>query len=179
MKIAGILSYIGEPYYGFQRLKNHPSVQAKLEEVLSFIAGEPVEVKAAGRTDAGVNALGQVFAFESTRVIDLDRLKHALNRLLPPSISVSKVVEVPVSFDPRHSSRAKEYVYQFYYGDKEAFKKDTWAYFGMPGFDPDVFVEALQIFKGKHDFRNFTSKQEDKDDFIRDITTLKTAVLKS
>lgn len=167
MKIAGILSYLGQAYEGFQRQKEAPSIQGKLEEVLSLVAGEPIEIKAAGRTDAKVNAIGQVFAFHLKRKVKLDHYKNSLNRLLPKDIAVLKLVEVPDSFDPRHSAAKKEYVYRFYYGDKDPFKKDTYAYFGTPRFNPNVFAEALQIFLGEHDFSNFTSKEQDKDNFIR------------
>ena len=169
MKIAGILSYVGSAYMGFQRQKNHPSIQSKLEEVLSIVVGKEVTIKAAGRTDAGVNAKGQVFAFEIDRKPNLKSFKHALNRLLPKDIAVKRLIEVPDGFDPRHSSIKKEYSYHFYYGEKDPFKKETYGYFAMPGFKVEPFFEALQVFLGEHDFFCFTSKKDDKDGFIRNI----------
>ena len=108
MKIAGILSYVGSAYMGFQRQKNHPSIQSKLEEVLSIVVGKEVTIKAAGRTDAGVNAKGQVFAFEIDRKPNLKSFKHALNRLLHRFINRSFICLHPARSGSRFSSFMKK-----------------------------------------------------------------------
>lgn len=171
-KYACLVSYAGCFYNGFQRQNNASSVQKKIEEIFSILMDKQIEVKAAGRTDAGVNALGQVVSFISDREINVESFKNHANRLFPSSISLNLIKEVPLSFDPRHSAKAKEYVYRFYLGKKDPFKNFTHAYLREDGFDLETFKKALSLFKGKHDFSNFTSKPNDKDDFIRDIETL-------
>ncbi len=171
-KIAGTFSYVGAFYNGFQLQNEDITVQGKLEEVLSILMDKAIEVKAAGRTDAGVNALGQVFAFVSDRELDLEHFRSHANRLLPSSISITSLREVPMSFDPRHSAKKKRYVYRFYFGEKDPFKNYTHAYLREDGFDKGVFFKALEIFRGEHDFSNFTSKPSDKDNFIRNIDVL-------
>ncbi|MCR5078362.1 MAG: tRNA pseudouridine(38-40) synthase TruA [Bacilli bacterium] len=171
-KIVGTLSYVGSFYKGFERQKGEMTIQGKLEEVLSILMDKEIRIKAAGRTDAGVNALGQVFAFVSDRNLDLESFRSHANRLLPPSIGITSLKEAPMSFDPRHSAKKKRYVYRFYFGEKDPFKNDTYAHLREDNFDKEVFFKALELFKGEHDFSNFTSKPSDKDNFIRNIDTL-------
>ena len=169
MKIAGILTYVGANFSGFQRQENGRTVQGELEKELSFLVGSPTTIKAAGRTDAKVSAEGQVFAFLIDRKLNIPQFLMQLNRRLPEEMAVKRLMEVPDSFDPRHSAIAKEYVYRFYLGQKDPFKKDRYARFREETFDFASFSEVLQGFVGTHDFCNYTSKKEDKDDFIRTI----------
>lgn len=172
MKYLGIVKYIGAAYSGFQRQKNAPTVQAELEEKLSAMFGKPTQIKGAGRTDAGVNANGQTFSFScDAPVEDIDGFVFAINRLLPKDISVLSLKEVPESFDARHSNAGKVYSYSFYFGEKDPFLSQTHAFipYRPSNFDAKKFNEALQAFVGKHDFRNFTAKATDVDDFVREI----------
>lgn len=169
MKYAGLLSYVGTNFSGFQRQENGRTVQGELEKELSFLMGAPTSIKAAGRTDAKVSAEGQVFSFLSERKLNAPYFLMQLNRRLPSEMAVNKLIEVPDSFDPRHSAIAKEYVYRFYLGQKDPFKKDRYARFREETFDFQTFKAVLQGFLGTHDFSNYTSKKEDKDDFIRTV----------
>jgi len=174
MKIAGILSYVGAPFAGFQRQENGRTVQGELEKALTFLIGAPTTIKAAGRTDAKVSAEGQVFSFLIDRPVKLDYFKMQLNRQLPEEMAVHVLKFVPDSFDPRHSAIAKEYIYRFYLGQKDPFKKDLYARFREEIFDFETFSRVLQGFVGVHDFSNYTSKKEDKDNFIRRVDKAET-----
>lgn len=167
MKVLGFLSFIGRAYYGFQRQPNKVTVQGTVEEALSSLLGEETKIKGAGRTDAGVNAHQYPFAFPIAHRVNLSRLCSLLNRRLPIDISCSSLLYVDDSFDPRHSSVEKTYIYRFSVKKKHAALSDSVAYLGDYDFDLESFKAALRLFEGEHDFSNFTSKKEDVDGFVR------------
>ena len=112
MKIFGVLQYNGQAYWGFEKQKDYPSIQGKIEEILSSLLDHKIVIHGAGRTDKGVSARGQTFTFFSVKEIqDIERLRVALNRLLPKDIYVLSLKEVDSSFDARHSSCGKIYFY--------------------------------------------------------------------
>lgn len=132
--------------------------------------GRETTIKAAGRTDAGVNAWGQTFSFWAEGIPSLPRFVDALNRLLPRDIEIRSAKRVPDGFDARHSSCGKRYRYAFAYGSKTPFEIGTVAFLGnRTNFDADAFKEAILSFEGTHRFRNFTTKKEDVDDFVRTV----------
>lgn len=163
-----IISYDGRAYYGFQKQKEKASVQGELERALSFLFGYEVIVKGAGRTDAGVSAKGQVISFKlkDENLRDLENKRAALNRLLPMDIFCSKLEEAPLTFDARHSSSGKRYSYSFCYLERDPLNAFETA-LKVSSFDISLFKEAISLFAGKHNFQNFTTKKEDKDNFIR------------
>jgi tRNA pseudouridine38-40 synthase len=172
MKYCGVLSYCGRAYKGFERQKDYPTIQGKLEAALSQICGDNVEIHGAGRTDAGVNARGQTFSFESQPIKDLSAFVHALNRLLPGDIAVLSLREVPASFDARHSSYGKIYSYAFHYGERDPLSLNEFQ-LEWPHFSFDAFIACMKLYEGEHNFMDFTPKAEDKDHFIRHIDSVK------
>lgn len=172
MKYFGIVSYLGEGYFGFQRQKNKKTIQGQLEKSLSHVLGTPTEIKAAGRTDAGVNARGQTFSFSGREVESVEALRRSLNRVLPEEILIKSLAAVPMDFDARHSSVAKTYSYRFSFGERDPFLKGRVAQLQRPSFDWKAFETALRSFEGKHNFQNFTSKSEDIDNFVRTISSI-------
>jgi len=168
MKYAALVSYLGTRYYGFEKQTKHDTIQGHLERALSFMANKPIKVHGSGRTDKGVHAFGQVISFEYLEIKDRTVFIGVFNRLLPGDIAIKEVVSVPSSFDARHSSIGKKYVYAFSCGEKNPF--DLLEYqFNYPKFDESLFNEALLLYEGKHDFRNFTTKKDDIDGFIRTL----------
>lgn len=113
-KTALTIEYDGAPYFGFQLQKQQNSVQAELEKVLAIVLRQKVRVYCAGRTDTGVNALGQVVHFAGEPPKTLDLLIYALNSLLPKDIAVRHGAVVPDSFHARFSCLQREYVYVVY-----------------------------------------------------------------
>ena len=107
------VAYDGTNYHGFQR-QTPPvlAVQNVLERALAKVCGEQVELAAAGRTDAGVHAYGQVVNFFTDGRIPTERLPRAVNGLLPPDIVVTQAWEAGRDFSARHSATGKAYVYR-------------------------------------------------------------------
>ncbi|MCX8159643.1 MAG: tRNA pseudouridine(38-40) synthase TruA [Candidatus Saccharicenans sp.] len=106
------ISYDGTDYHGWQRQPNRVTIQGKLEDVLMRIMGEKINLQAAGRTDAGVHALGQVANFRANCRLSEAELLRALNAMLPFDIRILKVEKVGPSFHARKSARSKVYRYR-------------------------------------------------------------------
>lgn len=110
-KLKLLVAYDGTDFHGFQRQPGRRTVQAVLEEALGRLAGHPVTVVGAGRTDAGVHAAGQVVHCTVAGSIPTERIPQALQGLLPPDVVVYAAEEVDESFHARKSARAKVYRY--------------------------------------------------------------------
>src|SRR5215475_13296064 len=113
-RIRITLAYDGGGFHGWQIQPNLPTIQGKLEEILSGMEGKPVHVEGSGRTDAGVHALAQVAAFSLENPIPVDNLRRAMNRLLPRDIRVVETEETAPDFHPRFSAVAKTYEYRIW-----------------------------------------------------------------
>src|SRR5262249_21897689 len=113
MRFKLTLAYDGTEYHGWQVQPNGRSVQGVLEDALSRL-GESGRVAAAGRTDAGVHASGQVVSFVLQRQMSPEKLQAALNALTPADMSITAATVVPDDFDPRHNARSRVYRYQMW-----------------------------------------------------------------
>ena len=101
MKLALVVEYDGTNYKGFQYQSDFPTIQEEIEKAINNFTGESLRVSGAGRTDAGVHALGQVVSFETVTNHSTDRIVNALNFYLPSDIAVKKARVVDEEFDPR------------------------------------------------------------------------------
>ena len=172
MKILGICSYQGTNYYGWQKQVGFISVQSKIEEVLSKIYDSPITIYGSGRTDAGVHALKQYFHFVSDKEKDLPQLMYAMNRMLPEDIQILSLERVNDDFHARYSATKKIYEYDILRQAKNPFMSDkAWLY--PMAFDLKLLKEALQKFVGEHCYQDFTSKEEDDNYFVRNISAIK------
>lgn len=165
------LAYLGAAYYGFERQKNHPTIQGKVEECLSAILGEKISINASGRTDAKVNAKGQTFSFHSSSSLpkDKERFLYALNHVLPGDISLLSIEEVGEDFHARYSAKKKRYSYSFLVGEKDPFLSFEVAMLGNRPFDSLRFEKACKMYLGEHNFQDFTPKSEDLQGFRRTV----------
>lgn len=150
------VEYDGGPYYGFQRQKNQNSVQAELEKALSTVLREKIRVYCAGRTDTGVNALGQVIHFSANSAPPLEKLIYAVNSLIPKDIAVRHAAQVPDNFHARFSCLAREYVYIIYhapYRPGVLGYKSLWL---REKLDWDLVRKATPSLLGEKNFAAFT-----------------------
>lgn len=154
--ICLILAYDGTNYHGFQR-QNPPvvAVQNVLEEKLREIFGDTIELAAAGRTDAGVHALGQVVNFFTDGTIPTDRIPQAANGLLPRDIVIKEAMEVGREFSARHSAKSKTYIYRIQQGSYPNPFTCRYAWYIRRHLDIKSMGEALAMLKGTHDFTSF------------------------
>ena len=171
MNYLCVVSYLGHSYKGWQKQPGLNTVQGKIEECLSLYLNSPISISGGGRTDAGVNALGQVFSFHSDRPIpSKESFLYAMNhRLLPSDISILSIEEKDESFHARHSSVSKTYLYSFRLGEKKPLESVTIAQMGTREFFLSDFLSSLKLLVGTHKFWDFTNKMEDVGDYVRTI----------
>ena len=154
------LSYDGSNFNGFQRLNDERSVQAELEHALSIINKADVEVKGAGRTDKGVHALGQRAHFDLDVDVPIDRLKTALNDILPGDIRIISIEKVTQDFHARFNVTKKVYEYKINTGEYDVFKNNYYYQYKYD-FNIDILKEVASLFIGVHNFKNFVSGERD------------------
>ena len=150
-----LIAYDGGSFQGWQRQDNGPTIQGEIERCLAIICGEPVTLHGAGRTDAGVHALGMVAHFHLQAAIPLAAFSKGLNSLLPPDIRILQAEEAEPDFHSRFSALAKAYRYDFC---TSAIQLPCTRYHiaHRPGpFDPNRLREGLATLVGTHDFSSF------------------------
>ena len=156
MRYKCTVAYNGAQYCGWQSQRNGNSVQEIIEAALYDIAREKINILASGRTDAGVSAKGQVFHFDTERVMPARKWMGALNGRLPGDIHIMNVEEVSVLFHARYNVRMKQYDYLINLGPYDVFTKDI-AYQCPVQLDIDKMIEASRYLIGTHDFTSFNS----------------------
>lgn len=150
-----LLEYDGSAYAGWQIQPNGPSVQGELEQALSRISGDRVKVIGAGRTDAGVHALGQVAAFRTGSRLEPGVLMRALNAGTPSDIRVLALERAPDDFHPRFSAKGKRYVYFIQNQPFSSVFLGPWAWRVPAHLDLSAMRKALSGLIGRHDFSCF------------------------
>ncbi len=165
------VSYDGTSFLGWQKQSEGRTVQTEIETVLSRLLDTPIVIFGSGRTDAGVHALGQVFHFDCEKTLDVAKFKHSLNCVLSEDIHVVEVKEVSADFHARYSVIAKHYRYVLNMGEADPLKR-FYRYEMHQKLDVSAMEKASVLFLGKHAFQNFTSKEEDEGQFIRELTRL-------
>lgn len=149
------LAYDGTAYRGFQVQPNGPTIQSVMEEALSRLLQEPVKLRAAGRTDAGVHAREQAVDFADSGSRSLETVLRGGNALLPPDIRILSVSEVPESFNARRDAKEKEYRYFLHLSPVASpfFSRHAWHLEKPP--DLDAMRAGLRHVVGEHDFSSF------------------------
>ncbi len=161
MRYLITFSYDGSKYQGYQTQEHGKTVQDEIEKALKKIAGnKDISIHASGRTDAGVHALNQKAHFDLENEIEVERLKHSLNGLLPKDIYIKRVETVKNSFHARFDVRAKEYIYELNMGEYNPIQKDYVCQWNKR-LDVVEIERALKYLEGTHDFRSFTKKGND------------------
>lgn len=154
------VAYDGTGYHGFQEQRGTglPTVQGKIENCLSSLAGRKIQVIGASRTDAGVHAHGQVINFnDGGWNIPIEKVGLALNCVLPDDIAVLDCKEVSCDFHARFSTVSKEYRYSVFNFDTPDPFRRRYSYFIPKSLDVESIRSAASILQGKHDFSAFMS----------------------
>ncbi len=155
-----IIEYDGTPFAGWQIQDGQPSVQARVGEAVKGFTGEDVAVKGAGRTDAGVHALGQVAHVDLTRDWPANVVREALNaHLRPDPVAVLAAAVVPDSFDARFSAIGRHYLYRILNRRSPPALDSHRVWHVTKPLDVAAMHEAAQALVGRHDFTTFRSAQ--------------------
>jgi tRNA pseudouridine38-40 synthase len=166
------LEYDGTRYVGWQVQPNGPSIQAEVERALATLHGAPRRVTAAGRTDAGVHARGQVASFPEAAPLPAAAYVKGMNALLPADVAVRAATLEPDGFDARRSARGKRYRYVIESRETRAplTRARAWQLFGP--LDLGAMREAARHLVGRHDFASFQAADCASDHAVRDLRRL-------
>jgi len=158
------IAYDGTDFHGWQMQANKPTIQGEIVGVLRRLTQERILLPGAGRTDAGVHALGQVASFRTQATLSAEEFQRALNALLPPTIRIIASEEVGPDFNARWSARGKIYRYRIYRG--KVVPPMIWRYvlhYPFPLIE-DAMRDAAARFVGTHDFASFAASTGAEDD---------------
>ncbi|MFN8058712.1 MAG: tRNA pseudouridine(38-40) synthase TruA [Vicinamibacterales bacterium] len=163
------LAYDGTDYVGWQRQAEGESIQGVLERACGQVLQEPVSVAGAGRTDAGVHALGQVVSFVTAGDMETDVLQRALNATLPPSVRVLEAVEVDAAFHARFGATRKVYVYRVWNAPVADPFEARFSWHVPARLNVDAMRAALVGLLGRHDFSTFRGAGSDVRSSVRTL----------
>ena len=175
MRYLAVVQYDGTDFVGWQIQPNGRSVEEEIEKVLSQILNTPTKIYGSGRTDAKVHAIGQTFHFDSKEIKDLGKFTYSVNKMLPEDIHILYINPVDDKFNARFSVKDKTYLYIINTGKFDVFNRRFVNQY-LQELDIKAIKEASKLFIGKHNFQNFTSKEEDEDSFIRTINSFDVVV---
>lgn len=150
-----LIEYDGGPFAGWQYQENSPSVQRTIMAAVEVFSGEKVMVQGAGRTDAGVHALGQVASVNVEFGLAASAVQRALNVRLPLDIRVIGVVDAPEGFHARYHATGKVYRYRIATTPVLSPFDRAYAFHGPGQYDLSSMRSAAEILVGRHDFASF------------------------
>ncbi len=155
-----VIEYDGTPFVGWQRQAQGGSVQGALEDALHRFCGEDADVRGAGRTDAGVHALGQVAHFDLVKSWEPYRVREALNfHLKPAPIVVIECASAAGDFDARHSATARHYLYRILSRRAPPALERNRVWWLPLALDEQAMNAAAKVLLGRHDFTTFRAAQ--------------------
>jgi tRNA pseudouridine38-40 synthase len=166
------LEYDGSNYVGWQRQAEGVSIQGLLEDALAPFAGEAVTVHGAGRTDAGVHALGQVASVRTAATHDVQTLQRALNAVLPVDVRVTRIEDAPPGFHARFDATSKTYEYRIANGPYASAFEHRYVWHVPGTLDLDAMRAGAGLLVGRHDFAAFQSTGGEVATTVRTIHSL-------
>jgi tRNA pseudouridine38-40 synthase len=150
-----LIAYDGTAYHGWQTQLNKATIQETIENAISIVTKQKIDLTGSGRTDSGVHACGQVANFKADTKIPEEKVKIAINANLPPDIRILDSVDVSPDFNSRFDALDKTYMYQIYNDSVANPFYSRYSCFVPQSLDIDKMEEALKFILGTHDFKGF------------------------
>ena len=169
MRFRAIVEYDGTDFAGWQLQPAAVTIQGTLEKALATILGHAVRVEAAGRTDAGVHARGQVVAFETVRPVDPRKLLKSWNALAGPAIAIHELTEARAEFDPRRDAKRRTYEYRIHNAPFASPFTRRFAWHVHEPLEADAMNAAAGVLVGEHDFSAFQAADCDAENAVREV----------
>lgn len=164
------LCYDGTRYRGWQRLQGvDNTIQGKLEQTLSRILGEEIEISGSGRTDAGTHALGQVANFHCESSMALEEILSQLRRYLPEDIGIYSCMEVHPRFHARLNAKTKTYCYRIWNSENPCVFERRFVTILPEKLDLSAMKQAASYLEGEHDFSAFCAAKGKKKSTVRQV----------
>jgi len=164
-----ILEYDGTNYAGWQYQKNAITIQQTVEEAVESLTGAHSSVLAAGRTDRGVHAIGQVVSFKTKSKIPIERWPAAMNAVLPPDIRVKSSQNMPIAFHARFDAKGKRYKYFIWNASYASALLRNRTLHISTLLNVSAMQEASRYLIGKHDFSSFQASGSAVRDAVREV----------
>lgn len=162
--------YDGTKYKGFQRLPGgQVTIQGKLEQTLSRLLAEPIEVSASGRTDAGTHAMGQVVSFRCASNMPCDEILSGLRQYLPEDIGVYACKNASERFHARLNAKTKTYRYRIWNSETPCVFERKYVHIERAELDLEAMRKAAKLYIGTHDFSAFCANKHMKKSTVRTI----------
>jgi tRNA pseudouridine38-40 synthase len=163
------VAYLGSRFAGFGVQADVVTVQGELEKAIRKVSGKRVRVTPAGRTDAGVHAVGQVISFKLETKLSPPKLVAAINANLPQDIRVASCTKVGAKFSARYSARSRTYVYNLLTGDFVPLHLRPYVWYWRYSLDIAAMRRAARRLWGRHDFTAFSKGKTAEKSFVRQI----------
>jgi tRNA pseudouridine38-40 synthase len=167
-----VVEYDGTDFAGFQFQATARTVAGELEAALAHLFAGPVKIGAAGRTDAGVHASGQVIGFRNERVFPIERMVRALNANLPPDVSARIAEIVPDGFSPRFDALERRYTYRILNRPATSALLRRYVHHVWQPMDLALANEAAQALIGQHDFIAFCGVLPERGGTVRTVYSI-------
>lgn len=165
-----LICYDGTRYKGWQRLAGvDNTIQGKLEQTLSRILGEKIEISGSGRTDAGAHAIGQVANFCCDSGLPCEEILSGLRRYLPEDIGIESCQEASPRFHARLNCKSKTYRYRIWNSERPCVFQRRFVYVMPDAVDVELMRQAAEILLGEHDFSAFCANRKMKKSTVRRI----------
>lgn len=171
-KIKCVVRYDGTDFSGWQVQPDRRTVQGTLQDALSTVAGQAIDIAGAGRTDAGVHALGQVFSCEWPSTVPLERLRRSLSKMLAPEIRVESAEEAAPDFHAGYSAKGKRYLYSVCTSPEPDPFARGYAWCFPWEIDRAEFQSLANMAVGEHDFAGFRGSRASSKTTVRTIHSI-------
>lgn len=171
-RILLVVAYDGTNYHGWQLQPESITIEGILNETLSSLFQEEIQVIGASRTDAGVHAYGNVAVFDTTARIPAEKIPYALNRKLPEDIRIQRAVQVAEDFHPRRCESRKTYEYRILNTKFQIPQKRLYSHWTYYDLDVERMQQAAEYLIGEHDFKSFCSVNTQAESTVRTIYEL-------
>lgn len=172
MRVKLTVAYDGTAYHGWQLQKNGNTIEAELNQHLSELLREDIQVIGASRTDSGVHALCNIAVFDTNTKMAAEKISYALNQRLPEDIRIQGSCEVAEDFHPRKCKSIKTYEYKIWRGEFPMPTQRLYAHFMYTPLNVELMREAAAYLEGRHDFKSFCSVDSQSESTIRTIYKL-------
>ena len=168
-----IICYDGTRYKGWQRLSGTGNtIQGKLEQTLSRLLGESIDISGSGRTDAGAHAIGQVVNFHCESTMPCEEILSGLRRYLPEDIGIESCEETSDRFHARLNCKSKTYRYRIWNSEKPCVFQRRFVYVMPEKLDVEQMRSATRYLLGEHDFSAFCANKNMKKSTVRHIDSI-------
>ena len=168
-----LIAYDGTAYHGWQTQLNKATIQETIENAISIVTKQKIDLTGSGRTDSGVHACGQVANFKADTKIPEEKVKIAINANLPPDIRILDSVDVSMDFNSRFDALDKTYMYQIYNDSVANPFYSRYSCFVPQSLDIDEMEEVLKLIVGTHDFKGFMASGSQSKTTVRTVYAAK------